>query len=308
MKILITDPVDNLFIELLNKHNIDYEYNIKDSSSELLKKINLFNGLVVRNRIIINTNFLHQAKNLKFIARYGSGMESINTKKATELGILCFNSAEGNANSVAEHNLGMLLCLFHNIKKSILELNNGIWEREKNRGTELEGKTIGIIGFGNTGMAFSKKLENFNCNIIAYDKYKKGFGNEFIQEGDLQKIYNDCDIISFHIPLNLETEYLFNQDFIKKMKKPFYLLNTSRGKIVSNKDLIKGLKTKKILGAGIDVIENEDSSFNSINLNKEFNYLLNCKNVIVTPHIAGLSKEANKKLAKILINKIIELK
>ena len=308
MKILITDPVDNLFIELLHKHNIDYEYNLKDSRISLLKKIHLFNGIVVRNRIIINTEFLNLSKNLKFIARYGSGMESINTKKAKELGILCFNSGEGNANSVAEHNLGMLLCLFHNIKKSMLELNNAIWDRENNRGIEIEGKTIGIIGFGNTGMAFSKKLENFNCQIIAYDKYKNGFGTKFIQEGNIQKIYNKCDIISFHIPLNHETKYLFNHDFIKKMKKPFYLLNTSRGKIVSNKDLIQGLKTKKILGAGIDVIENEDSSFNNINLTKDFNYLLNCNNVILTPHIAGLSKEANKKLAKILINKIIALK
>jgi len=308
MKILITDPVDPLFIKLLNTHNIDYEYNIKDSQIMLLKKINLFDGIVVRNRLQINTNFLQQAKKLKFIARYGSGMESINTKKAEELGIICFNSAAGNANSVAEHALGMLLCLFHNIKKSMIELNNSIWNRETNRGLEIEGKTIGIIGFGNTGMAFSKKLENFNCQIIAYDKFKQGFGNNLIQEVSMKDIYNDCDVISFHIPLNSKTRHLFNQDFIKKMKKPFYVLNTSRGEIVSNKDLIQGLNTNHILGAGLDVIENENSSFNKINFDKNFNYLLNCNNVILTPHIAGLSKEANKKLATILINKILALK
>jgi D-3-phosphoglycerate dehydrogenase len=261
----------------------------------------------VRNRLKIDKDFLQNAKHLKFIARYGSGMEAIDTQKAAELNIRCFNAAEGNCNSVAEHALGMLLSLFHNIKSSMDQLNKLIWDRRNNRGIELEGKTIGIIGYGHTGTALSEKLKSFNCEILAYDKYKSGYSNSFATESNMETIYNNCDVISLHVPLNNETKYLLNEDFINKMKKPFYLLNTSRGKIVSTEDLIGGLKEKKILGAGLDVIENENLTFSDINIDSNVNYLLNCKNVILTPHIAGLSKEASIKLSKVLINKILKI-
>ena len=308
MKILITDNVDELLLKLLDENKISYECNLYESSSELLKKINEFDGIIVRNRLKIDENFLNKAKHLKFIARYGSGMESINTQKAKELDIKCFNSAEGNANSVGEHALGMLMCLFHNINNSATQLKKFIWEREINRGIELESKTIGIIGCGNTGTAFSTKLMGFGCRILGYDKYKSEFGNNIIEECKIESIYKECDIISLHIPLNNETKYLINKSFINSMEKPFYLINTSRGNIVSNQDLITGLKNKKILGACLDVIENENPEFNKINIDKDLNYLLNCKRVIMTPHIAGLSREGNKKLSKILIDKIIALK
>jgi len=249
MKILITDSVDSLLLELLDKHNISYECNFTDSGSELLKKINLFDGIIVRNRLKIDNDFLNNAKHLKFIARYGSGMESIDTKKAEELNIKCFNSAAGNSNAVGEHALGMLMCLFHNINSSATQLKKFIWEREINRGIELEGKTVGIIGYGNTGRAFSKKLMGFGCNILSYDKYKSGFGNNQIKECRMESLYKECDIISLHIPLNNETRHLVNKKFIDYMEKPFYLINTSRGDIVANKDLIRGLKEKQILGA-----------------------------------------------------------
>lgn len=308
MNILITDLVDDLFIDLLKENNIKYKYDTTTSYEEVLRQIHLFDGLVVRNRLKIDANFLNKAKNLKFIGRYGSGMESIDIGKASELNIQCFNSAEGNANAVAEHVLGMLLYLFKNIHKSSLKLHDLKWERELNRGLEIENKTIGIIGFGNTGSAFAEKLMKFKCEIIAYDKYKSGFQNDIIKESDMKTIYEKCDIISFHVPLNQETTYFLNSEFISKMKKPFYILNTSRGKVVSNKALVAGLKSNKILGAGLDVIENENSSFSNITVDKNLNYLLSCDNVILTPHIAGLSKESNKKLSTVLIDKILELK
>ena len=308
MKILITDNVDSLFLELLKKNNIKYNLSINEDRNTILKKIHLFTGLVVRNRIQIDENFLNQAKSLKFIARYGSGMDSINTQKAKELGIICFNSAEGNSNAVAEHGLGLLLCLLHNINKSMSELKNKKWNRESNRGHEIEGKTIGIIGYGNTGSEFAKKLYNFNCKVIAYDKFKSGFSNNFVEEADMKSIYQNSDIISFHIPLQKDTFHLFNSKFIQNMNKPFYIINTSRGKIINTHDLIGGIQSKKILGAALDVHESEDQTFNKLDFNQAFNYLLNCENVILTPHIAGLTKESNKKLSSVLIEKILQFK
>ena len=307
MKILITDEVDPLLTKLLSRYNLDYEFNLKDSTEEVLKIINQFEGLIVRNRLKINAEFLNKSKNLKFIGRYGSGMECIDLEVANKLNVKCFNSGEGNANSVGEHCVGILLSLFHNIYNGANEVRRNMWQRESNRGIELENKTIGIIGYGNTGQAFAKKLQGFNCQILSYDKYKQGFGDKYVTESNMESIYDNCDIISLHVPLNHETQHLINAEFINKMKKPFYLLNTSRGSVISNKDLVKGLDKKQILGAALDVIENESFKFNSIHPDSNFTYLVNCKNVIITPHIAGLSKESNKKLSEVLMNKILKL-
>ena len=305
MKLLITDTINPLFLNLLKKNKIDYQVNITDSSNDLLEIINEFDGLIIRNRLKINADFLQKAKKLKFIGRYGSGMESVDLKTAEKLNINCFNSGEGNANAVAEHNLGMLLSLLKNINSSSKQISRFMWEREKNRGIEIEGSTIGVIGYGNTGKSFCEKIRNFNCKIMVYDKYKTGFGNHFINECDMKTIYQNCNIISFHVPLNQENNHLFSIKFIDKMQKPFYILNTSRGNIVNTNDLIKGLRKNKILGAGLDVIENENDNFTNIKINQNLNYLVNCDNVILTPHIAGLSTNANEKLSYILINKIL---
>ena len=307
MNILITDYVDPSLIQLLDKHRIPYTYSPDANRKEVLNIISQYDGLIVRNKLQVNEAFLLQSKNLKFIARYGSGMESINIPIATELGITCFNSAEGNCNSVAEHAIGMLLSLYHNINNSMEDVRQGQWNREKHRGIELEGKTIGIIGYGNTGHALSKKLKGFNCSVLSYDKYKTDFTNEYTDECNMDQLFSTADIISLHIPLSEETNHLVNLDFINKMKKPFYLINTSRGNIVNTNDLIIALKDKKILGACLDVLENESSAFNKIKLDDNFNYLLNCKNIILTPHIAGLSKQSNLKLANVLVDKIIKL-
>tara|TARA_Y100000589_G_C27199225_1_gene648638 strand:+ start:4584 stop:5510 length:927 start_codon:yes stop_codon:yes gene_type:complete len=308
MKILITDKISTELLSLLKKNNIQYKININDSKSKILEIINEFDGLIVRNRLTIDANFLHKAKKIKFIGRYGSGMELIDLTTAKQLNINCFNSGEGNANAVAEHNLGMLLSLLKNIHSSSKQVSKFIWDRENNRGVEIEGSTIGVIGYGNTGKAFCDKLMNFNCKIIVYDKYKSGFGNNIIREDELESIYRNCNIISFHIPLNKENKYIFSKQFIDKMNKPFYLLNTSRGAIVNTSDLIEGLKMNKILGAGLDVIENENINFKNIKINQNLNYLVNCEKVILTPHIAGLSINANKKISKTLIKKILKQK
>lgn len=308
MNVLITDYVDSLLIKLLADNKISYSYQPKIQREDVLNIISKYDGIIVRNKLQIDEDFLLNAQKLKFIARYGSGMESINIKMAKKLGIVCFNSAEGNCNSVAEHALGMILSLFHNINTSFDDVRNGRWEREKNRGIELNGKTIGIIGYGNTGAAFSKKLQGFNCKVISYDKYKNGFKNKYTDECSMDKIFKEADVISLHLPLSKETNQLFSLEFINKMKKPFYLINTSRGDIVNTQHLMTALKDKKILGACLDVIENESKVFNKIKLDNNFNYLVNCKNIILTPHIAGLSKESNYKLANVIVEKIIKLK
>ncbi|MBF26057.1 MAG: hydroxyacid dehydrogenase [Flavobacteriales bacterium] len=308
MKVIITDQVHPELLNLLVENGISYEIDLKKDETELLKNIIDFDGMIVRNRIKIDKYFLSNSKNLKFIARYGSGMESIDLKTAEQFNIKCFNSAQGNANSVAEHITGMLLSLFHNISKSNNNLKKLIWEREQYRGIELENKKIGIIGYGNTGKSFTEKLKGFNCSIMVYDKYKNGFGNSIIKESTMIDILAQADILSLHIPLNSETEYFINDSIIDNMKNPFYLINSSRGKIVSNNSLVKGLKSKKILGACLDVLENENPEFSNIKTDDNLNYLLNCNNVLITPHIAGLSAESNLKLSKILIEKILKLK
>lgn len=308
MNVLITDQVDNLFLELLEKNNVKYEYAIQEDKNIILDMIKNFDGLVTRNRLKIDNNFLQKAKNLRFIARYGSGMENINIQQAVSLGIKCFNSAEGNRIAVAEHALTLILCLFNRIIKARDELKDKIWNREENRGLELEGKTVGIIGYGNTGSALAEKLQGFNCRIIAYDKYKSHFSNAVVEEVNIQHIYKYSDVVSLHVPLQDDTLHLFNSVFIEKMHKPFYVINTSRGRVVNTNDLVKGLKTNKIVGAGLDVHEMETSTFNTVDFDENFNYLLNCNNVILTPHIAGLTKEANQKISSVLIEKIIKLK
>ncbi len=307
MKILIIDYVSPLLLELLEESKINYLYLPTHSEQFILDKINKFNGLIVRNRFQINNFFLKKCKNLQFIARYGSGMESIDVKYANQLGIKCFNSAEGNCNAVSEHALGMLLSLLHKIHKSMEELKTGVWKRNENLGNELSGKNIGVIGYGNTGKAFCEKLKGFNCNIYCYDKYKKNYGTSSIQECSMESLYNHADVISLHIPINDETKYLINDYFIQKMRRPFYIINTSRGKIINTSDLINGLKNKKIIGACLDVIEYECAGFINTNFNDDYNYLLNCKNIIMTPHIAGLSYESHLKISQTLFDKIIQL-
>ena len=303
MKIIFIDTTHPKLIKDLNSRGFICDQAHDKSRSEILKIIKNYDGLVIRSRFKIDNVFINAAKKLKFIARAGSGIENIDIKYAQKKSIKCFNAAEGNRQAVAEHALAMILNLLNNIRLSDQEIRKGLWNREKNRGFELSGKTIGIIGFGNTGSSFAKILENFNVKILAYDKYKKNY--KF--KSSLVEILANSDIISLHIPLTDETKYLVNQDFIDKAKKPFYIINTSRGRCIETNALIKGIKNKKILGACLDVFEQEKSSFERIGENASLKYLIESNKTILTPHIAGWTFESNYKIAEKLSEKIINL-
>jgi D-3-phosphoglycerate dehydrogenase len=265
-------------------------------------------GIVIRSRFTIDAEFLKFCPNLKFIARSGSGLENIDTKTCKELGVRVYNSPEGNRNAVAEHALGMLLSLMHKIQKADKEVRSGEWNRESNRGEELDGKTVGIIGYGNNGAAFAKKLRGFDVRVLAHDKYKTGFGDHFVQECTLNAILEQADVISFHIPQNKETKSFLNHDFVASMQKPFYLLNLSRGKIVDTETLVTGLQNGKIKGAGLDVLEFESKSFESFfeqELPDSFSYLVHSDKVVLTPHVGGWTSESYVKLSSVLADKIL---
>ena len=303
MKIIFIDTTHPKLIKDLNYKGFICDQAYDKSRSEILKIIMNYDGIVIRSRFKIDKNFINAAKKLKFIARAGSGTENIDLHYANKKNIKCFNAAEGNRQAVAEHALAMILNLLNNIRVSDQEIRRGIWNREKNRGIELSGKTIGIIGFGNTGSSFAKILENFNVKILAYDKYKE----KYKFQSNLDEILELSDIISLHIPLTEETKYLVNENFIYKAKKPFYIINTSRGQCIETKALIKGLKDQKILGACLDVFEQEKNSFEKIGENADLKYLIESKKTILTPHIAGWTFESNYKIAETLSKKIINL-
>jgi len=265
-------------------------------------------GIVIRSRFTMNADFLQHAPNLKFIARSGAGMENIDEKYCEEREITLFNAPEGNRNAVGEHALGMLLALFNQLVKSDKEVRSGKWDREGNRGIELDGKTVGIIGYGNNGAAFAKKLRGFDVQVLAYDKYKTGFGNQFIKESGLNDIFENADIVSFHIPQNEETLFMANDAFFAKFKKPIYLINLSRGKIVQTSALVEALKNGKVLGACLDVLEYEKSSFESFfdqELPADFKYILESEKTILSPHVGGWTHESYFKLSDVLADKIL---
>ena len=301
MKVILLDTTHKHLINELNKKNVICHEEYSKSKDQIEKIIDQYDGIVIRSRFKIDKKFIRKAKNLKFIARAGSGLENIDVEFANEKNIKCINAGEGNKQAVAEHALGMILSLVNNIHISNNEIKNGKWKREENRGIELSEKTIGIIGFGNTGGAFVNLLENFNLKILVYDKYKI----DYKYKTTLTKIYEEADFISLHIPLNKQNTNYLNEQFIEKMKKPFYLINTSRGKCVNNKALVKALRKNKILGTCLDVLEQEKSSFENIEKNQELDYLMNSRKTILTPHIAGWTKESYFKISKILSKKII---
>ena len=304
MKILFIDTVHPLLKQELEKKNHICDTAYDKSKTEIEQIISNYQGIIIRSRFKIDKQFIDCGHNLKFIARAGSGLENINVGYAKNKKIHCYNAAEGNRQAVAEHALGMLLSLFNNLNKADQEVRNGVWEREDNRGIELTGKTVAIIGYGNNGSAFAQALKGFNINILAYDKYL----TDYPYKSTMKRIYKDADIISLHIPLTEETIYLVDDNFINSFKKDIYLINTSRGKCANTKHLILALKNGKLKGACLDVLECETTSFE--NLKKEgftndMQYLMTTKNTILSPHIAGWTKESNLKISEVLLNKII---
>ncbi|ANW96573.1 hydroxyacid dehydrogenase [Wenyingzhuangia fucanilytica] len=277
------------------------------SKTEVEAKISDYDGIVIRSRFKIDKTFIDAASNLKFIARVGAGLESIDCDYAISKGIFLVAAPEGNMNAVGEHALGMILSLFNNLKRADLQIRQGQWLREANRGLELEGKTIGLIGYGNMGKAFAKKLKGFDCEVICYD-LKENVGDENAKQVSLQELQEKTDVLSIHTPHNDQSFKMIDTNFIQKFKKPFYIINTARGTAIVTHDLVDALKSGKILGACLDVLEYEKLSFENLFENKElptaFEYLINAENVLLSPHIAGWTVESKFKLAKTITKKI----
>jgi len=309
MRILFLDEVHPILSERLIKAGHTCIQATQSSLEETKKAVVNADGIVIRARFRLDEDILQHAKQLKFIARSGAGMENIDANYCKSRNIQLYNAPEGNRNAVGEHALGMLLSLLNNLNKGDKEVRSGKWDREGNRGEELDGKTVGIIGFGNNGRAFAKKLRGFEVNVLAYDKYKTNFGNEFVQEASLEDIYKNADIVSFHIPQNEETIFMGNTSFFDHFLKPIILLNLSRGKIIETKALVDALKNSKVKAAGLDVLEYEKSSFESFfeqETPPAFQYLLSAENVILSPHVGGWTKESYFKLSDVLADKILK--
>ena len=305
MKILLIDKNHPLISQQLSEKNFVLEEDFTSSYEQVLGKIHQYDGLIIRSRIPLDRGFLEKAKNLKFIARVGAGMENIDVAKAQELGIKLINSPEGNRDAVAEHCLGMLLVLMNRLFISSNEVKNNIWLREENRGEEIKEKTFGLIGYGNMGKALAKRLSGFGCKVVFYD-IKPNLSDEFASQVSLRELQEQADILSLHIPLTENTHYLVDEKFISEMKKNFYFINTSRGKNLKTSALVEALKSGKVKGACLDVLEYEKSSFEQIELeNEDLKYLLASEKVIVTPHIAGWTHESKVKLALFIVDKIL---
>ncbi len=308
MKIIFLDTVHPILEERLIAANHQCIHLTNSDFDSTKKLILVADGIVVRSRFPMDANLLDAAPNLKFIARSGAGMENIDLEYCAKRNIQLFNAPEGNRNAVGEHALGMLLALMNNLVTADAEVRSGKWDREGNRGIELDGKTVGIIGFGNNGQAFAKKLRGFDVQILAYDKYKSNFGNEFVKESTLEELYANADVISFHIPQNEETLFWANDTFFESIQKTFFLLNLSRGKIVQTKALLKAIENGKLLGAGLDVLEFEKASFENFfdgNMPEAFQQLLASKKVILSPHVGGWTNESYFKLSAVLADKIL---
>lgn len=306
IKILHIDSNHPLLWEQLEQAGFNNEADFTSSKQEIEAKIENYHGIVIRSRFKIDKTFLDKATNLQFIARVGAGLESIDCDYATAKGIHLIAAPKGNANAVGEHAIGMLLSLFNNLNKANNEVKSGQWKREANRGHELEGKTIGIIGYGNMGKSFAKKLRGFDVTVLCHD-ILPNMGDVNAIQVSLSELQERADVLSLHTPWTPETDKMINADFINKFKKPFWFINTARGNSVVTVDLVEALQSGKILGAGLDVLEYEKLSFETLfegGKPAAFTYLLQANNVLLTPHIAGWTFESHEKLAQTIVDKI----
>lgn len=306
MKILHLDTNHSLLINQLNDLGFENHEDYTASKEQIESKIQEYDGIILRSRFTIDKQFLDAAKNLKFIGRVGAGLENIDCDYAEKKGITLIAAPEGNRNAVGEHVLGMLLSLFNKLNKADAEVRAGKWLREDNRGVELDGKTVGILGYGNMGKAFAKKLKGFDVDVLCYD-IKDHVGDKNAKQVTLKEFQEKIDVLSLHTPQTPLTLNMIDAKFINQFKNPFWFINTARGKSVVTSDLVSALKSGKILGAGLDVLEYEKASFENLfssKMTEAFQYLIKAENVILSPHVAGWTVESKVKLAQTIVDKI----
>ncbi|SEJ32858.1 D-3-phosphoglycerate dehydrogenase [Dyadobacter koreensis] len=304
MKILIADSMHPSLFSMLESQGWEYAYHPEYKRDDIIQALPGFEGLFIRSKTFVDQEVMENAPQLRFIARAGAGLDLIDLEVAKQRGVEVFHAGEGNRDAVAEHMLGMLLGLLANIVKADKEVRGGVWDREGNRGVELMKKTVGLIGYGNNGGATAKRLSGFGCKVLAYDKYREDYGDEYAQEASLEQIMQKADILSLHIPLTDETKYLINQKFIEDFSKPFYLMNLSRGKVADLTAVVEGLKSGKIIGACLDVLENEKLKTLSDPQQAVFDYLSQSNRVVLTPHIGGWTHESYVRINEVLLRQI----
>ena len=306
-KILFIDTVHPVLENDLTGYGFSCDYFNNYAREDYEKIIQNYFGIIIRGKIELDKAILSKASKLRFIGRAGAGMENIDVEFAESKGIACLNAPEGNRDAVGEQTLAMLLMLMNHLRKADREVRDGIWIRAKNRGTEIKGKTVAIIGYGNMGSAFALRLSGFGCRVIAFDKYKFDYTDNFVEESDMKTVFAEADIISLHVPLTPETTFLVNDEYLNKFDKKIFVINTSRGKVLKTADLVKNIKSGKVLGAALDVLEYEKLSFEDIDkksLPEDFQFLINSDNVVLSPHIAGWTHESHYKLAKVISEKV----
>lgn len=306
-KILIIDDVDPVLEKKFSEAGIECDCEPDYTEEDTLRVIDNYSGLIIRSKILIQKEFIDNAPNLKCIGRVGAGMETIDVEYAESKGVRCFNSPEGNRDAVGEQAIGMLLILMNNLIKADREVRSKTWDREGNRGIEIKGRTVGIIGYGNMGGAFARKLSGFECRVIAYDKYKTEYGDEYAEECSLEYLKEHADIISLHVPQTDETIGMFDKTFVDECSKSFILINTARGKVVDTNAVMYGIESGKMFGAALDVLEYESFNFQdflSENMPEAFEYIIKSDRVVLTPHIAGWTVESKTKLSAFLAEKM----
>jgi D-3-phosphoglycerate dehydrogenase / 2-oxoglutarate reductase len=303
--VLIVDELNDFLMQKLEENNIGYAYRPDISKEGILALAPECSGIVIRSKMHLGMNIIHPKSNIEFVLRAGSGMDNLDVELLEENGISCYNCPEGNRDAVAEQTIGMLLSLKAKIVKGNRETGTMVWDREGNRGIELKGKTVGIIGFGNAGSMVAKKLSGFDCNVIAYDKYKSGFTSEWVREVSLSELYAESDVISFHVPLSVETENWIDDNFFNSLSKPIVLLNLSRGEIMNTNAVLSALTTGRILALGLDVLENEKMGSWNAEQKSQYSDLRAFNQVIITPHGGGWTTESYRRISEIAASKII---
>ena len=305
MKCLIADYMHNDIELLLSDAGLEADYRPDISREEIKRHIAEYEGLIIRSKTQVDAELLREANRLRFVARAGAGIDNLDVDALNQRGIKIINAPEGNSNAVGEHSVAMLLALLNNIAKADKEVRQGLWDREGNRGYELYGKTVGLLGYGHMGRAFAKKLKSFECRVLAYDKYKNGYTDGHAQEASMQDIYDEADIFSIHVPLTTETRGMVDEAYLQRFKKNIFILNTARGEILPFKGLCHAIGSGKVMGAALDVLENEKINSLTPEQQKYFEFLVNSDKTILTPHVAGWSFESYEKINRVLVDKII---